>query len=63
MIQTIHQMASMVEQSKYRSIQYDDLPAAIKATYTAKEYSWLPDELKQNIIDRNCLPDPDMFDE
>ena len=36
---------------------YDALPEAIKAMYTPKEYAWLPQPLKNSIIDDNILPE------
>ena len=36
---------------------YDALPEGIKAMYTPKEYAWLPQPLKDNIIDDNVLPE------
>lgn len=36
---------------------YDTLPEGIKAMYTPREYAWLPQPLKDTIIDDNVLPE------
>lgn len=36
---------------------YDKLPESIKATYSPKEFAWLPQPLKDSIMDDNTLPE------
>jgi len=37
--------------------RYDDLPEPIKMMYSAKEYAWLSDAEKANLVERSCLPE------
>ncbi len=37
--------------------QYDDLPDAIKASYSRTEYAWLSDWEKATLVSRECEPD------
>lgn len=41
--------------------RYDSLPEAIKANYTAEQYSWLGNDDKARIIERHTMPDPEEF--
>jgi hypothetical protein len=36
---------------------YDSLPESIKAMYTPKEYAWLPQPLKNTILNDNTMPE------
>ena len=36
---------------------YDGLPEGIKAMYSPKEYAWLPQPLKDSIIEDSTLPE------
>lgn len=36
---------------------YDGLPEAIKAAYSPREYAWLPQPLKDSIIDDEINPE------
>lgn len=36
---------------------YEKLPQCIKILYTEKEYAWLPESEKQNIIQDNTMPE------
>ncbi len=37
--------------------RYDDLPKGMRLLYTPKEFAWLPDEDKDNMEERDTLPD------
>lgn len=37
--------------------KYDDLPELIKNLYSPKDYAWLPDDQKRNIVSDNCMPE------
>jgi hypothetical protein len=39
--------------------QYDALPESIKATLTRREYNWLTDAQKAQLVDRESEPDWD----
>jgi len=41
---------------------YDSLPEAIKYVYTAKEYAWMGDEQRAELVENECMPDPEDFD-
>ena len=36
---------------------YQKLPEAVKAVYTPKEYAWLDDESRRNLIEDMTLPE------
>lgn len=36
---------------------YEELPKAIQCLYSPKEYAWLPEEEKRNIINDNTMPE------
>jgi len=40
-----------------RHPDYDKLPESIKAMYSPKDYAWLPQPLKDSLIDDNVLPE------
>lgn len=40
-----------------RPPEYDSLPEGIKAEYTPREYAWLPQPLKDSIIEDSTLPE------
>jgi len=37
--------------------EYDKLPEPIKILYTPKEYAWLSDAEKADLVTRECMPD------
>jgi hypothetical protein len=37
--------------------EYDALPEPLKMIYSAKEYAWLPPELRARVIEQECLPE------
>lgn len=41
---------------------YDDLPDSIKLMYTYKEWSWLPDREKADLVTFECMPDDEICD-
>jgi hypothetical protein len=45
-----------------RHPEYDNLPDPIKSSYSAEEYSWMTDEQRASLLERECLPD-DMGDD
>ena len=40
-----------------RHPDYDKLPESIKSMYSPKDYAWLPQPLKDSLIDDNVLPE------
>ena len=36
---------------------YDDLPVPIKELYTAEEYTWLSNQDRESLIERECTPE------
>ena len=42
---------------------YDELPEVIRALVTAKEYAWLSDTEKANIVESFTEPSADMEDQ
>ena len=39
--------------------RYNALPTSMKDIYTPKEYAWLSDQEKFNLMERDTDPDPD----
>jgi hypothetical protein len=43
--------------SDFNPAGYNDLPAAIKAIYSPKEYAWLSDAEKASLVQRETEPE------
>lgn len=41
---------------------YDDLPESIKMEYTYKEWMWLSDREKAELVNFECMPDDEICD-
>jgi len=50
-------MASTSDRNYENHPDYDNLPEAIKADITRKEYAWMPDELRNNLERDMTTPD------
>jgi hypothetical protein len=43
--------------------EYDTLPESLKVAYTPKEYAWLGEIERGRLVERECYPDPEDFDD